>query len=327
MTVLVTGANGFLGSYLTRSLLQDGYAVRAIRRANSKLDLIQDIKDQIDWFEADLLDLLGLEDALQGVDQVFHCAAMVSFRPEEAKEMFQVNVDGTSNLLHAAQLNEVSRFLHISSIAALGRDPTQDTVHEKLPWVDSKLNSNYAKSKYEAEREVFRAEAEGLDVRMINPGVILGAGPWHSGTGRLFSRVSEGLGFYSTGSSGFVDVRDVAAAARFVMDLDEAEKRYITVSENWSYKRLLSQIALHLDKKAPGRALSPRALRWMARVEKLRSNIMGKKPDLTSENVKSVAYSFQYDNSLLQNAGFKFRPLEQTMEETSVAFKEGRNKF
>ena len=118
--ILVTGANGFVGSYLLRFLLDRGYTkIRAIYRKNSNLDLVKSISDRIEWVECDILDQVGLEDALKGVEQVYHSAAIISFDRSQRKEMMKVNVDGTANLVNLALLQGVKRLLQVRNIVKI----------------------------------------------------------------------------------------------------------------------------------------------------------------------------------------------------------------
>ncbi|WP_315818623.1 NAD-dependent epimerase/dehydratase family protein [Paraflavitalea speifideaquila] len=117
---------------------------------------------QVEWIEGDILDIVSLDEAMEGVEAVIHSAAKVSFDPKEKKELFNINIDGTANMVNMALEKNVRRFVHISSVAALGRTVSGDRVTETKKWQHSKLNTQYAISKYHAEREVWRGMGEGL---------------------------------------------------------------------------------------------------------------------------------------------------------------------
>ena len=211
--VLITGATGFLGSYLLRSLIKSGHQnIRALRRPNSDHALVADIQGAVEWVEGDLLDPAALEDAMQGIRQVYHCAAIVSFDPRMVRTMLRANVEGTANVVNAALWEGVDKLVHVSSIAAIGRSPEEKKVSENTKWQRSPLHSNYAISKYLSEQEAWRGMAEGLNVSVVNPSVILGSGRWEDGPLQLFRLGWKAFPFYATGVSGFVDVRDVAQA-------------------------------------------------------------------------------------------------------------------
>ncbi|HNE28527.1 MAG TPA: SDR family NAD(P)-dependent oxidoreductase, partial [Saprospiraceae bacterium] len=232
--ILVTGGTGFVGSYLIRLLVQHGYHVRALRRADSAMHLVHDVADRVEWVEADVTDLVALEEAFEGVTQVCHCAAMVSFHPRDVRRMMQVNVDGTANIVNLCLHFGVRKLVHVSSIAAIGRSKERKHLDEKSPWVQSKVTSQYAISKYQGEQEAWRGHAEGLDVAIVNPAIILGSGYWNVGSGRFFQQVNDGLKFWPVGRSGFVDVRDVAQFMLLLLGNNISGERYILNAGNIS---------------------------------------------------------------------------------------------
>src|SRR4029079_317483 len=120
--VFVTGGTGFIGSYIIKNLVEKGYTIRAIRRSNKLPFYIPaETLNKVQWMEGDVLDTISLNEAMQGTDAVVHCAAIVSFSKKERRQMYHVNIEGTANVVNAAIENKIKRFLHISSVAALGR--------------------------------------------------------------------------------------------------------------------------------------------------------------------------------------------------------------
>ena len=208
--ILITGATGLLGSYIARYLVAAGLPVRAIKRATSDLSLLAEAKDQIEWVDADVLNIPSLEDAFQGVSYIYHSAAAISFKKSERERMMKINIEGTANVVNVANYMGVQRLLHVSSVAALGKGKTDTMLNEDAVWEDSPYDTGYGLSKYLGELEVWRGMVEGLDAVIINPSTILGAGRWSDSSTRIFSKVEEGLSFYPKGSNGYVDVRDVA---------------------------------------------------------------------------------------------------------------------
>ena len=188
-SILVTGGTGFVGSYLLRYLVQQGYTqIGAIKRPNSPMDLVEEIKDKIKWIEGDVLDIFSLEDALKGVQQLYHCAAVVSYSPKDFKQMMKVNVEGTANVVNLALEAGIKKMLYVSSIAALGKTEKTLWVDEQADWIPSKSNSQYSISKYLSEMEVWRGMAEGLRAAIVNPSVILGSGFWDAGTANFLKK-------------------------------------------------------------------------------------------------------------------------------------------
>ena len=185
--VLVTGGTGFIGAYILKELVEKGYTVRAIRRSNKLPFFISiDILNKVEWVNGDVLDVISLNEAMQGVDAVIHSAALVSFDKGERKQMYNTNVDGTANVVNLALENGIKKLVHISSISALGRTATGEKVNEEKKWVESKLNSHYGISKNKAEMEVWRGMGEGLDAVIINPSTVLGFGNWHDSSCAIF---------------------------------------------------------------------------------------------------------------------------------------------
>lgn len=321
--VLVTGGSGFVGSYLLRLLVQRGYRVRATRRAGSPMDLVRDVADRVEWVEADVTDLVALEDAFAGVTHVCHCAAMVSFHPRDLRRMMQINVEGTANVVNLALEHGVQKLVHVSSIAAIGRSKERTHLDEKSPWVRSKATSNYALSKYLGEQEVWRGHAEGLPAAIANPAIVLGSGFWDVGSARFFQQVHQGLKFWPIGRSGFVDVRDVAQFVVLLLENDVRGERYILNAQNIAYRDFFQLVAAALGARPPAIKVTPLLAEIAWRVEWLKEKLLGLSPIVTRESARSSVSQFFYDNAKsLTVPGFAYRPLEETVRATGGQFLE-----
>ncbi|NNE55312.1 MAG: NAD-dependent epimerase/dehydratase family protein, partial [Flavobacteriales bacterium] len=224
---LITGATGIVGTRLMLELLLKGESVRALRRASSNLSWPErifeflghsELFESIEWVEGDVTDVESLIQAMNGVRFVYHTAAVVSFHRRDIDVMFKVNVEGTANVVNVAASSGVEKVCHISSTAAVGRSESGQLVTEETEWKDSPLNSAYAITKRNAEREVFRSQVEGLQTVVINPSVIVGPGDRKRSSAVIFSKVDEGLKFYPLGANAFVGVKDVARAAILLME-------------------------------------------------------------------------------------------------------------
>ncbi len=321
--VLITGATGFIGAYVLRLLLRRGYAVRALRRSTSPLDLVREVADQVEWVEGDVTDLFALEEAFQGVTHVCHCAALVSFRSADERRMMRVNVEGTANMVNFALDAGVQHFVHVSSIAALGRAPNRPQLDETCPWVDSSTNTRYAISKYLSEQEVWRAHVEGLPVAIVNPSMVLGSGFWHVGTGRIFQQIYRGMKLYPIGQNGFVDVRDVAEFIVLLLERGIKGERYILSAQDVLFRDLFFQIADALGVRRPFIRVTPFLAEVGWRVEWLKSQLLGTDPLLTRDSARASMGRFSYCNAKsLSVGGFAYRPLQQTIRETAAQFLE-----
>ncbi|MCF6401832.1 NAD-dependent epimerase/dehydratase family protein [Chitinophaga filiformis] len=324
---LVTGGTGFLGSHLLRKLVNVGQPVRALYRTAIPPQ-VEDIRHKIEWVKGDVLDVSALEDAMQGVDKVYHCAGVVSFRPEEQDRMMKVNVEGTANVVNLSIDAGVRKLVHVSSTAALGRARVDGVLDESSEWREGSNNSRYSISKHLAEMEAWRGMAEGLDVAIVNPGIILGAGYWDDGSGMLIKNAWKEFPYYTDGINGFTDVRDVAEVMFRLMESDIEGERFVLTTDNWKYYDLFKEMAQQLGKKPPHKPVKP----WMAeivwRVEALKSKLSGKKALLTKETARTAQMKVYYSNEKILKAlpGFSFTPLQTTIADMCQAFLEQKRR-
>jgi nucleoside-diphosphate-sugar epimerase len=274
------------------------------------------IREKIKWISCDILDPAGLEEAVENVDAVIHTAAKVSFSENDRAELFSTNIEGTANIVNAALEKKIKRFIHVSSVASLGKKNNGSVVNEESKWQEDKLNTNYAISKYYGEMEVWRGIAEGLDAVIVNPSTILGYGDWHTSSNALFKNAYNGFTWYTNGVNGFVDIEDVSRAIVCLLATNIRSERFILNGDNWSYRKLLDTIADSFGKKRPHREATPflASLAW--RVEKLRSVFTGKNVLITRESAKVAQSNTNFDNSKILKAlpGFSFTNLEQTIQ-------------
>ncbi len=316
-TIFVTGGTGFLGSYILRYLVKERYSVRALKRKNSPMFLVEDIQDKVDWIEGDILDTVALEDAMQDTDEVYHCAAVVTFDPKKFDYMLRVNQEGTENIVNIALAFGIKKLLHVSSIAALGRYKNINNYNEAVKWERSPFNSQYAISKHGAEQEVWRGIAEGLNAAIINPSVIIGSGIWGKGTTTFFNQVWNGLRFYPSGTTGFVDVRDVAKFAIQLMNSKIHSQRFLLNSENWSYHQLFTTIAKSLGKTPPSIKTSQLMNNLAWRGDWFLSKLLGKQRLITREVARHVGRTYLYGNEKSKSFfDFQYTSVHQTLLET-----------
>ena len=327
--ILITGGTGFLGAYIIKALVEKGVPVRAIRRS-SKLPVFinQDILDKVDWVEGDVLDVVSLQDAMDGVDSVIHSAAIVSFVKKAREEMYAVNIEGTANVVNVALETGVRRLLHVSSIAALGRTAKATTVTEEKTWEENKNNTHYAITKHHAEMHVWRGFAEGLTGVIINPSTILGYGNWHQSSCAIFKNAYKGFPWYTKGVNGFVGVEDVAEAAVQLLLSGINEKRFIVNSENRSFQSLFSKMAESFGKRPPHRYANQTMSEIAWRIEGLKSFFTGSKPLLTKETAKVAHSQTSFANNALLNnlSGFSFTPLDVVIQKACTQYQQAVNK-
>jgi len=335
--VFVTGGTGFLGSHLLFHLLKIGKKVRAIKRADSNFYLLSNVfsfytedtqkyLSKIEWVEGDLLDIYSLDKALNEVSEVYHAAAIVSFDSSYRKKMMKANVEGTANLINAALDKDIKKICHVSSIAAIGRAENDKVIDENVVWKTSKKNSNYAISKYGAEREVWRGIEEGLNAVIINPSVILGPRELNRGIGSLISMVRNGFKFCTTGVNGFVDVRDVAESMIRLMESDIYNERFIVSADNLTYKQILDWIAEYLEMPGPKYKATPYISEIAWRLEYIKGLFTNKKPFITKETARTANNTYYYSSDkLIRALDFKFLPVRQTIRDACELFLKNNN--
>ncbi len=265
--------------------------------------------------DGDVLDVVALEEAMDGTDTVIHAAALVSFVKKDREAMYHTNVEGTANVVNIALEKNIRRLVHISSVAALGRTTTGGHVDEEKKWEESKANTHYGRSKYKAELQVWRGISEGLEAVILNPSTILGYGDWHSSSCAIFRQIHDGFAWYTPGTNGFVDVEDVAKATLLLMESGISEQRYIVNGGTWTFRQLQDTMAEAFGKKRPSRKASHFLLQFAWRVEKLKSLFTGKKPLLTKESARVAVSKTWFENDKILKAlpGFSFTPLEESI--------------
>lgn len=345
--IFITGCTGLVGSHLVAELASESislsvnksissesesiFRVKLLCRKNSDLSLLNDVlrrygfnemPDNIEFVYGDVLDYDIIESAMKDVDEVYHCAAVVSFDPSDKGSLMRVNVEGTKNIVNAALHCGVKKFCHVSSIAALGRSLEGEPINEESPWSQSKNNSVYSISKHEAEMEVWRGIAEGLNATIVNPSLILGAGRWDSSSCELFNTIAKGFPFYTTGVNGFVDVKDVARAMIMLMQNNRFGQRYCLNGALISYEYLFNLMAQNFNVKAPhikvGKTLSEIA--W--RIFWLIGKIQGKKPLITKETARTATRKYSYSSEkIIKELGFEFTPIEESIKEICSIYK------
>jgi nucleoside-diphosphate-sugar epimerase len=243
--------------------------------------------------------------------------------------MYQVNVEGTANVVNMALEKNISRLVYISSVAALGRTIHSSHVSEEKKWEESKANTHYSKSKNKAELEVWRAMGEGLNAVILNPSTILGYGDWHTSSSAIFKNVYNEFKWYTPGINGFVDVEDVARAALLLMESDITEQRFIVNGENWPFKKLVYTIADSFGKKRPSRQTTPFLINVAWRLEGFKSFFTGHKPLLTRESARVAHSQTYFENAKILNAlpGFSFTPLQESIQSACEKYLAGAGKL
>ncbi len=325
--ILVTGGTGLVGSYLLYELTRKGHKVKALLRPGNKpyqthklfncfSSENEHLINQVEWVEGDVLDPFSLNQAMQGVDYVYHCAAVISFNPRELKQMIAVNVEGTANVVNACLENGIKKLCHVSSIASLGQAEKGEMIDENAKWKTSRTNSGYAISKYGGEREVWRGIEEGLNAVIVNPSIIVGAGCHPKATNQLFHSIKNFIPFYTAGINGYVDVRDVVNAMILLMESTITGERFVLNSENLSLGEFFTIAADILGKPHPRIALNGKLLGVIAWLDEMRGRLTASRPLLTRENVRAALAKSYYSADKFKSAfEFTFIPIHSSLRE------------
>jgi nucleoside-diphosphate-sugar epimerase len=321
--ILVTGGSGFLGMHLVQYLSAMGKPVRALYHTTPPSQHLASLPG-IEWMQCDLLDVFAVEEAMQGVTDIYHCAAIVTFSPHLQEQMLHFNPESTANIVNQAIEQGIRKLVHVSSVAALGRSGDEKKeITEEQEWAESKYNSAYGISKYLAENEVWRGIGEGLNAVIINPSVILGAGDWGKGSAQLMSVANSEFPFYTHGVSGWVDVADVVRAMAMLMSADTAEERYIINSGNHGFREVFTLMAKALGKKPPRYAAGSFITGILWRLSAIYSLITRKNVTITRETADTATGHSYYNNEkfLKDFPDFAYTPITESIYKMAQAFK------
>ncbi|WP_245625624.1 NAD-dependent epimerase/dehydratase family protein [Flagellimonas eckloniae] len=322
--ILVTGGTGLIGSHLLFRLVKNGKNVKASYRNKDRLQNVlkvfgyytdnpSELFKKIDWVQADLVDIGSLELLFDGVEYVYHCAAMISFDPSDYPALVKNNSVGTANIVNQCLERRIKKLCYVSSIATIGPSAPGKEANEENEWNDTNI-SVYGLTKQDAELEVWRGSQEGLSVVIVNPGVVLGPGFWKSGSGSLFTYASKGKKSFIPGGTGFVTISDVASSMVQLMESKIEGERFILVNENLTYQEILQKIAPNLGSKAPIKRIPFWVLECFWRLDWLRSKLFGKSRKLTKSVTKGLYKREIYTSEkIIKALGFKFENLDSAI--------------
>ncbi len=336
--ILVTGATGLLGSHLTAALLMQSKKVCALYRDKSKIENTKKIlsyyTDEVDiyfskikWFEANVTDYFSLQEPFTNVTEVYHCAGLVSFDEKDNKQLYAINAEGTEHVINTCLEKGIKRFCHVSSVATLQIEANKKYVDEFSVWKTSSGNSSYAITKYRGEFEAWRGAAEGMNVLVVNPSVILGAGCWGQSSTQIITRCYKGLPIYTEGVTGYIDVRDVVNCMIKLMDANKFGQRYILNSENCSFKEITHQLQQNFNKPT-SKIKAGKFLLNAALVFSTTKNIFSRKKSfITKSVIQSAQKKTYYDNTkVCKEINYKFIPIKESLAYVAGLYKKEYSK-
>jgi len=330
--IVVIGASGFLGAHLLCFLVQSNDKVRAIYRNEQSILATQKylkyynlpsnyFDEKIEWIRADILDIESLQHALDSATFVYNCSGFVSFDKRHKDQMIAVNVLGTSNIVNVCLQKNVQKLIHVSSIAALGETQSDEPITEETQWLRTESESWYSITKFNGETEVWRGIAEGLSTVIVNPSIIIGPGNWNQGSPQLFKLVNDGLKYYTKGSVGYVDVRDVCRMMIALMESSIEGERFVVSGSNQTFQTLFTEIAKSINKPEPTTNATSIILALAWRLDLFRSMFLGKAPRLTKNSVKTALKTSNYSSEkLIKSISVPFTPFYETIAFTGKCF-------
>ncbi len=324
--VIVIGGTGLVGSHLLLKLAENEVEIIATYQTESKISQVEklfryyapehfaELFKKISWRKVDILDVFGLEELIAENDEVFHCAALVSFHRRDFSRLMKVNREGTTNVVNVCVAKNIRKLCFVSSTSAV-TGGLEHQVDERLRWKKAPQTSGYSMSKYGAEREVWRGIEEGLTAVIVNPCVILGAGNWSDSSLTILGTIKKGLTFYPPGANAIVDARDVASVMEKLMKSEIVSQRYLLIGENISFKELFTRIALEMKKSPPKRAVGKFGLSLARYVFGFLYLFSKKRSPISKDNVNSALSSTVYSNQKCVNElKYSFYNLDETIK-------------
>ena len=331
--ILVTGGTGLVGAHLLLQLLNNKQeTIRAIYRNRKHIEKTKSLFDlykkselfiNIEWIHADILDVYSLEIAFKNVDFVYHCAGFISFNPDDEDQLRKTNIEGTANIVNLCIDKKVKKLCYVSSIAALGNLTQNDiVVTEETEWNPEISHSDYAISKYGAEMEVWRGLQEGLQVVIVNPGIILGPGFWNQGSSTLFKTIEKGLPFYTIGSTGYVAVTDVVSIMSQLVNSDCNGERFILISENRTYQDIITTIAKKMEAKEPKIKANSFVLNLAWRMDFILSKVLRSERKLSKHSSISLQNMDYFSNEKIRKyLNYTFKEIDSYLDDIFISFK------
>lgn len=308
--VLVTGASGFLGWHVARALTERGHSVRALCRPGSQIRELA-----VERVEGDLRDPDSLKRAVSGCGLVFHVAADYRLWSRNSADLYRSNVDGTKNLLEAAENAGVDRIVYTSTVGCIGM-PQTHAGNEDTPVSIGDMAGHYKRSKWLAEQIALEKAAQGLPVVIVNPTAPVGDHDWKpTPTGKIIVdfMLNRLPAFVDTGLN-LVDARDTAQGHLLAADRGKAGERYILGSENLTLEQILARLALITGKKAP-KTKVPYAVAYAAGVVTTGwANLTGKEPLAPLEGVRMARKKMFVTHAKAQRElGFAPKPADEAL--------------
>jgi dihydroflavonol-4-reductase len=315
--VLVTGANGFLGSWLVRRLVEEGHQVFSLVRKSSDLSDLKDIKTE--YVYGDVTNIHSLLDACKGMDSVFHLAGLIAYKKSERKRMEAINVGGTANVIEACRIHKVRRLVHLSSVVAVGAGFTPSQIlNEQSEFNVESLHLGYFDTKRAAEKLVTTAcQKKQIDAVILNPSTIYGPGDAKKGSRKTQLKVARGkFRFFTSGGVSIVAVQDAVDGIISAWKKGITGERYILSGDNITIKHLFELIAELASVPAP-KTLMPSAVLHAIGFAGDLAHKVGLSSPVSQENAWTATMFHWFDNSKAKaELDFNPRPAKEAIAQS-----------
>ena len=325
MKVLVTGATGHIGNVLVRSLLDKGYDVTAFVRNKEKLNALDGLS--VSFAYGDVRDIESLKMAFKGIDVVFHLAGLIDIGNGNKKQMYEVNVNGTKNVVNACKEMNVKKLIYTSSVHAIPTKPKGEIITETKTFSPDLVKGTYSKTKAEATKYVLEANSKDLEVIITHPSGVIG--PYEYITSNLGQLIIDcahrKMGAYLDGGYNFVDVRDVADGLVSTLEKGKAGECYILAGHYVTIKELMKYVQDITGVPAPKFKIA----RWFAyatgALSEIYYKIVKQKPLFTSYSVYTTGTNANFSiDKAKKELGYFPRDFKDTMVDTIYWMKENK---
>lgn len=321
--VLVTGANGFVGSAVVRALLRHGYPVRAMVRAGSDTASLEGLNVEV--VRGDLHDPPSLERALHGCEGLFHVAADYRLWAPERHAIYAANVRGTHAILLAARRCGIRRSVHTSSVATLGLHADGTPADEDTPAHLANMIGAYKRSKYLSEMLARRCARAGSDIVIVNPAAPVGPRDRKpTPTGRTILDAARGRmpAYVDTGLC-VVHVDDVAEGHVLAYERGHAGRRYVLGGENMGLKAILAMVAELTGRRAPWLKLPHAVVLPVAHAAEAWARLSGRAPTITVDGVKLARHHMYFSSRRAEaELGYRARPAREALADAIQWFRD-----
>ena len=325
MKVLVTGATGFVGGNLARTLVARGYDVRVLVRRNGNAPALENLN--VEQVNGDLRDRESLARALEGCHGLFHCAAVYSFWSRNPSEVYKINAEGTKTILEEAERAGVQRAVYTSTVSTIGL-PKKGLGDEDTAVNPKDLVGHYKNSKYMGEQEALAAANNGLPVVVVNPAAPIG--PWDvkpTPTGGIvLDFLRRKIPFYINSGMNVIDVEDVALGHVLAYKKGVPGQRYILGNRNMTLLEVLLMLEAITGVRAPKTRVPINLVILLGMIDHfIEGKLLRRKPRIPLEGMR-IARKPMYVTSAkaVRELGLPQTPVEDAFEKAVRWFRDHR---